>query len=928
MDERNAAARIVGRQAELATLQRFVDGLAQARPSADADRFVLIEGPAGIGKSQLWLAGAELAVRRGVRTLRARPAETEADFAYAALGDLLRDDWEAVRSALPRQQIESLSIALGLADRPAGGIEPSLVQAAVSNALLSLAADRPLVLAIDDAQWIDGPTAAVVQFVARRAATRRIGLIVTQRDEADAPVPFELDRAFPGQPYERLWLEPLTIGALHKLLDDRLGITLPRPQLARLHELSGGVPFHALEIARALRNLPPVPTGAPLPIPRSIRDLLRARTRRLGAAEREALLLVAAAGSLSLGTLSALIDGDTDAISAAIDEGFVSIDGETLRAGHPLIASTIYESASPAQRRAAHARLADATDEPEARARHRALSTHGPDEAVAGELEAAGDRTIERGAPERAAELFRLAAERTPAVDGAARDRRFLKLADALHRAADLPAAGAILDELVPRLAAGELLARALMIRCEVRWYTGTSPDAVADAEAAIAAAGDDRRLQAEGHYRLSIFYDFDLPSAHANARAAVALLEDEDPPGLLASALMTQFLCGVGLGEAPRVELLDRALLVEPRDTPDSTTIPGIWWMALDRIDDARQRFEWMLERDRRQGHLSGEANLLTRLAELEIWADRYPAAREFADAATAAARQQGDAAADPSRRVRALVDAHEGRLDEARAVAAEAAERSGVAGDHILAAAWLVAVTCVAVTRGDHAEVDRIASVSARHFAAIGMVEPLRLGVDHEQLEALVGLGRLEDARTLLGALERRQARIPRPWLEAALTRGRALLRMAEGDMAGAIAQTDVVSQPAATGWRRLDRARALLVRGTVLRRARQPREAAAALDEATAIFEAIGARGWLDRVRAEADRLGRRRPGTEALTPSEQQVAELAASGMTNREVADRLSLSPKTVEAHLARTYAKLGIRSRAELGRLMAARADD
>ena len=922
MTEGSAADRLVGRTGELATMQRFVDGLRVGERPAAAIRLVLIEGPAGIGKSLLWLAGQELATKRGIRVLRARPTETEAGYAYAALGDLLRDAWPDLQATLPRQQRHSLAVALGIADDPATSIDPALVQAATSNGLLALAAERPLLVAIDDAPWLDGPTAAVIQFVARRAANRPIGFLITQRGETDAPVPFDLDRAVPDQPIERLWLEPLSIGALHKLLDERLGMTLPRPQMVGLHELSAGVPFHALEIARALQRMLPIPAGAPLPIPHSISDLLRARTHRLGAAEREALLLVAAAGNLPLGTLSELVAGGADAISAAIDEGLLSIDGETLHAGHPLIASTIYGAASAAERRAAHARLADVTDEPEARARHRALATHGPDEAVAGELEAAGDRTIDRGAPERAAELFRLAAERTPTADGAARDRRSLRLADALYRAADLSAAGGILDELVPRLATGELLARALLIRCEVSWYTRTAREAVADAEAAIVAAGDDPRLQAEGHFRLSIFYDFDLPRAHAHAQAAVALVEREDLPGLLASALMTQFLSGVGLGEAPRVELLDRALEVEPRDTRELTTIPGIWWMALDRIDDARRRFEWMLELDRRQGRLSGEADLLTRLAEVEIWADRYPAARELADAATAAARQQGDDAADPARRVRALVDAHDGRLDEARAVAAEAAERSGAAGDHILAAAWLVAVACVAVTRGDHAEVDRVATVSAGHLATIGMVEPLRLGVDHEQPEALVGLGRLEEARALLGELDRRQARIPRQWLEAAITRGRALLLAAEGDTSGAIAQTDVVSQPAAAGWRRLDRARTLLVRGSILRRARHPREAAAALDEAAVIFGEIGALGWLDRVRAEADRLGRRRPGTESLTPSEQQVAELAASGLTNREVAERLTLSPKTVEAHLARAYGKLGIRSRAELGRLM------
>jgi DNA-binding CsgD family transcriptional regulator len=334
------------------------------------------------------------------------------------------------------------------------------------------------------------------------------------------------------------------------------------------------------------------------------------------------------------------------------------------------------------------------------------------------------------------------------------------------------------------------------------------------------------------------------------------------------------------------------------------------------------------MLEVDRRSGQLASEASTLTRLAEVEVVADRYPQARELADAATAAARQQGDEAADPARRVRALVDAHEGRLDDARAVALEAAERAGGAGDHIIVVAWLVVLAFVAATRADHAEVDRIAARSAEHLASIGMREPLRLGVDPERVEALIGLARLDEARALLDDLETRQARIPRPWLEAAIVRGSALLLLAEGDLAGAITRTEVVDQPAAAAWRPLDRARTLLVRGTILRRARLPRDAATALDEAAAIFEAIGARAWLERVVAETGRLGRRRLGTDALTPSEQQVAELAASGMTNREVAERLTLSPKTVEAHLARAYAKLGIRSRAELGRLMAPRAPD
>ncbi|NJD29500.1 MAG: hypothetical protein FIA92_14550 [Chloroflexi bacterium] len=924
MNEASPAARVVGRQGELAGLHRFVDGLRRSF-AADATRVVFVEGPAGIGKSMLWLVGCEMALGRGVRVLRSRPAETEAGYAYAALADLLREAWPEAKRVLPRQHLHALSVALGIADDAAMNIDQAIVQTATANLLLSMSTEQPLLVAIDDAQWIDAPSAAVVQFVGRRSARRQLGFLVTQRSEAESTVPFELDRAIPDAPVERLWLEPLSLGALHKLLDDRLGLTLPRRQLLRLHELSGGVPFHALEIARALRRMPAIPPGAELPIPASIHDLLRARTGRLDPRQHEALLLVAAAGNLALTTLRAA-GGDPAAVSAAVDDGLLAIDGDILRPGHPLIASTIYDT-TKAARRAAHARLAGVTDEPEARARHRALATIGADEAVAAELEDAGRRTLERAAPERAAELFRLALDRTPPAGHQARDRRALALADALYRAADLPAAGAILDTLVPRLPPGALLAEALIIRSEVHWYTATSFDAVADVEAGLVAAGDDPRLLAELHYRLSIFADFDLHRALDHARSAVALLEQHDPKGLLASALMIEFITSVMLGDEPLIARLERALALEPKNPTDATTIPGIWWAAIDRLDEARRRFEWMLELDRNSGHLSGEASLLTRLAEVEIFADHYHVARDWADAATAAARQQGDESADPARRVRALVDAHVGLHAEAWATAQEGTRRAEARGDHVIAAAWLVVLGTVAAARGDHAEVLDVADRSAAQLAAIGMVEPLRLGVDHEQLEALAALGRLDRARELLDELEGRQARVPRPWLEAALVRARALLRLAEGDLAGAIAETDVVLGPAGPSWRRLDRARTLLVRGIILRRARRPREAGAALDEASAIFEAIGAHGWLERARAEAGRLGRRRPGSEALTPSEQQVAELAAMGLTNRAVADRLSLSPKTVEAHLARVYAKLGIRSRAELGRLMGPRAD-
>ncbi|HUG47914.1 MAG TPA: AAA family ATPase, partial [Candidatus Limnocylindria bacterium] len=670
----SAVEGLVGRQAELTGVQRFVHALSEGRAASHA---LLIAGPAGIGKTSLWLSAAASAEQAGYRVLRARPSDTEATFAYAALLDLLRDELGALLPRLPGQQRTTLQRALGLSEEaappaPATG-DPQLVQAAAANAFLLLASERPLLVAIDDAPWLDQPSAAALQFIARRVGGRPVGFVLTQRAEEDGPAPLGLDNAFPGRPAERLWLEPLSPGALHRLLGERLEMTLPRPLLIRLHELSGGVPFHALEIARALKGKPLPAAGTTMPIPASLRGLLAARARQLPDTARELLLLVAAAGGLEMQAARSLL-GQATADSAAgqgLDEALLALDGSRLRAAHPLVASTVYELANPRQRRAAHEQLGGVTVELEARARHRALASTGPDAEIAAELEEAGRRARERGAPEVAAELLRLAGERTPADEPESRDRRTLALAEALHGAADLQAAQPLLDELIRRVPPGRLLGRARILRSEVCWYTTTSAEAVAQLEDGLGEVEGEPDLQAQMHYRLAVFYDYDIARALEHARRAVALLDDGGDPASLASSLMQLFVGEVWLGLPPRPELLERALAIEPPDTGEANTIPGIWWLALDRTEDARDRFRAMLERDRRRGDLSNEADLLTKLAETEALADRFTDARELADAATAAARQQGYEAADPARRIRALVDAYEGRLAQAREVA-----------------------------------------------------------------------------------------------------------------------------------------------------------------------------------------------------------------------------------------------------------------
>jgi DNA-binding CsgD family transcriptional regulator len=317
-----------------------------------------------------------------------------------------------------------------------------------------------------------------------------------------------------------------------------------------------------------------------------------------------------------------------------------------------------------------------------------------------------------------------------------------------------------------------------------------------------------------------------------------------------------------------------------------------------------------------------------LTRLAEVELFSDNFAAARELADAATAAARQQGSESADPARRVRLLVDIHQGRHDPARGIADTAYRRAAEEDDHVMAMAWLVALALLAASEADYVAVEHYTALNDNHLAALKAVEALRLSTRHERPEALVALGRLDEADAVLATLDEQNVRIPRPWMQAAIARGRAQLLAARGELEAAVRATDDVLAAPPAGLRTFDRARTLLVRGQMLRRARARREAAAALDGAARLFQEIGAPVWATRARAEAERLGRVRAATAGLTPTELQVASLAASGLTSRAVAEQLSISPKTVEAHLARSYSKLGIRSRAELGRLMAGRGRD
>lgn len=916
---------LVGREAEDA---QGADLLARVTTGPAA---LVLQGEAGIGKSALWNAIVEQAREGGFTVLTARPAEAETAYAYAALSDLLQGVL-AETARLPPVQRQALEVALLRASPTSETADPYAVAVAVASAVRAMAGKHPVLIAVDDVPWLDPPTRRVLEFVVRRLDDLPVAVLLAERTDSSTPLPLDLAAALPEARISSVWLQPLSLGALHQLVHRRIGVTFPRPTLTRLRKASGGNPFYALEIARALAADPPsLHASEDWAIPDSLRGLVDQRLAATSRAVRSVLLLCAADANPTVELVGAAI-GDLErsraVLEAASAVGLVTLDGERIRFTHPLLASTLYASVGPRARRRAHTRLAAVIGDAEGRARHLALSTPGRDGAVAAALEEAADLARRRGAPDAAAELLEWSRERTMPEDKEASWRRDYRLASALFEAGQAVQAETVLAELVEKVLPGRLRAEALLLRGTIQWYVGTAADAARHLESALVHATDDPVLAGHIHARLAAFCDFDAVRAARHARLAVEAFEAQPSPpaGPMALALCQLFSAEVMLGGRPREPLLERALAIErPEDFADTSTIPGIWYGAMDRLDKARDRFLDLLEQGRALGDTSAEADLLTRLAEVELWADHWAECEAYADAAAEAAQQQGQATADPARRIRALLDAHRGRLAEARAVALGALEGAEARNDPIIAVAYLAVLVFVTASEGDAAGTEAFAARSEEHLAAIGIREPLRLDASHERVEALVSLGEIDRAANVLATLEERHARIPMPWLAAAIARGRAAVALAGNDLPAALTATDAFDKPDHRG-RPFDRARILMLRGQILRRMRARRVAGAALGEALAIFERLGAQVWAARTSSELERLGMHRSRSDDLTPTEAQVAALAAEGRTNRDVAATLFMSAKTVESHLARIYGKLGIASRAELGRVMATRA--
>jgi len=900
---------VVGREAELEAAEGYLDVVANGLAA-----FVL-EGEPGIGKTTVWREVVRRAEERGYRVLATRPSEAEAKLSFSGLADLLAgvDDL----AGIPDPQRRSIEVALA---REEGESDRLAVFAGFVSLLTTLAGDTPVVVAVDDVQWLDRPTAAALEFAARRVSKRPVGIVATVRI-LDEVRPETFDDALDEANVHRLRLGPLTLSALHHLIKARLGKSLSRPALVKIERASAGNPLVALEIARQVVERGEPALGEALPVPDHVEDLVRARVRGLPARTRRALLRAAA---LSRPTVE-LVDPNALALAEEAELVRVGGDGRVLFA-HPLYASAVYDAAPAERKREVHRRLAEQVDDPEERARHLALAVSGPNEDVAAALSAAAAHARDRGASEAAAELEELALRLTPAEDVESIVTRSSSLGLHLFNIGHIERARQVSERAIEQAPTAELRSeprRWLFYAC---FYENDLAAAYGHAEDGLADAGTPE-LRALWHGVLAGNV-LDLEQAQVHALARLALLDPEAQPAAFSQALLAHvrnelFCHGIADADA----LAEGMRLQESVAGWSSalSAIPAVFAEFMDDLPLATARWESYADRRRLGGDEISAAHATGRLARVECWRGQGVRAAELAGDAVAALEPLGLGVwVAQALSAKAVVAAYRGALDDASEQALRVLAMSRPGSHPLPLAEALSALGLVELSSGDNAAADRHYTEADRVLSSTGMRERSWFRFHGDHIEAAVALGDLARAEELVAELEERARILPRPWTLAVSARCRGLLFAAQGALDAGIGKLD----EALVHHERLEMpfelARTLLVKGEIHRRRREKRLAWEAVERALAIFEELGAPLWAERARSEVARVRVRRAPDE-LTETEQQIAELAARGRTNKEIAAELFMSPKTVEKRLASVYRKLGIHSRAELGARMAER---
>jgi hypothetical protein len=543
---------VLGRQAELEQLTAMLDAVV-AGPRA-----VVVEGWAGISKTTVWQAALQAARARSFTVLVARAAQSEATLPFGGLIDLFDGVPEAGLAALPAPQRRALEVALLRRAPEQTGVDQLAVSLATLQVLRTLASDAPVVVGVDDLQWLDGATARVVAFVLRRLGDARLGLVVSVRAEHADRLPLEVEQALPEPQRLVLRVGPLPVGVLDQLLRERLRLALSRPSLQHLQQVCAGNPFYALELARVLPAGATLAPGEALQVPTTLAGLLRGRLQQVS--DRAGGLLLAAA-ALAKPT-AALLEQVGDGLDEALAAGILERDGVLVRFRHPLLGSLVYADASTPQRHQTHRLLAELVDEPEEQALHLALGTQDPDERAAGRLEDAAQRASARAAPDAAAQLAEHASRLTPTRWSPADCRRRLAASNYHARAGNGPRARALLEALIAHLPPGTTRAKALVALADL--VTEDSWDGLFTQARAEAADDLALRAQIERRHGRSKGVAGDYAAWEQHAQAAVELAEAADDIAQLVQALAELGTVRMFRGHGVQHELMARALALE----------------------------------------------------------------------------------------------------------------------------------------------------------------------------------------------------------------------------------------------------------------------------------------------------------------------------------------------------------------------------
>jgi DNA-binding CsgD family transcriptional regulator len=900
---------LVGRELECDAIDRLLESSARGESSS-----LVLRGEAGIGKTALLMHAAERAAGSTV-VLRTVGVEAESDLAFAGLYGLLRPILEKL-GELPETQADALAGSLGLA--ASLGSDRLLVSAATLSLLAAAAEEGPVLCLIDDAQLLDTASAEALVFSARRLAAEPVAMLFAVR-EGEA-------RTFAAPSLPELVLEGLGTEPAGQLLQASAPAAADSVREWLLAEAEGN-PLALLELPSGLSDAQlQGRAGLPEAIPLSsrLRSAFVQRADRLPASTRTALLIAALDDS---GEVAKVVHAATatglpdDALDSAETAGLLRVVGGRIVFRHPLVRSALQGSSTISERRAAHAALAAAlsgTEDADRRAWHQALAALSTDEEVAAALEASARRYQARAGHASAATAFVRAAELSS--DEVRRAGRLAAAAEAAWAAGQPERARGLVTRALPTTTA-QGRAELLYLRGVMEARTGDLRSAVAIlAEAADASEIGARTLEmlTEATEAAEWAGDF-VQAAALSARAgAIEPRSETDRFRVAALSGMAAELAGDHEAAAPLLrEAMRRA---EQLEDP----LPLIWASLIATMGNWGGAFADGLPYSTRAVTIARERGLLS-LLPMALWAQatalmeqgRFKLAYAAAEEGTTLARDFGHhLGAGWNLTLVAMLDAVQGDEPRAHDHVKEAIElaRTGGGTFAVDAAEWALGLLDLTLGRPGEAT-DRLLPLTA---------------LERPEWNPLIGLWSIPDlieAAARSGRLDETTDRFDRyaGWAQGSpsaarlsvLARCRALV--GDGDM---YEQFEEALAPDATV-SPFQQARTELLFGEWLRRERRRREARRHLRRAADLFRQVGAPPWEERAAAELRATGetsrRRDPSTlDQLTPQELQIAGLVAEGMTNRQIAAQLFLSPRTIDYHLRKVFSKLGVASRTEL----------